>query len=71
MVRRRASGPTAAHGAIPYDRAGYTLREVPESVPEGFKQAGEWTVSAEQIADGAELQYIVDNHALSTHLQIA
>lgn len=33
--------PGGAHGAIPYDRAGYTLREVPESVPEGFKQAGE------------------------------
>ena len=62
--------PDGVHGAIPYDRAGYTVREVPGSVPEGFKQAGEWTVSAEQIADGAELQYIVDNHALSTHLQI-
>ena len=24
----------------------------------------------DQISDGAELQYIVDNHALSTHLQI-
>lgn len=63
--------PDGVHGSIPYDRAGYTVREVPESVPEGFKQAGEWTASAEQIADGAELQYIVDNHALSTHLQIA
>lgn len=62
--------PAGVHGAIPYDRAGYTVREVPETVPEGFKRAGEWTVEANQISDGAELQYIVDNHALSTHLQI-
>lgn len=62
--------PAGVHGAIPYDRAGYTVREVAETVPEGFKQAGEWTITAEQTADGAELQYIVDNHALSTHLQI-
>lgn len=62
--------PAGAHGAIPYDRAGYTVREVAETVPEGFKQAGEWTITAEQSADGAELQYIIDNHALSTHLQI-
>lgn len=62
--------PAGAHGAIPYDRAGYTVREVAETVPEGFKQAGEWTVEANQISNGAKLQYIVDNHALSTHLQI-
>ncbi|VYU06333.1 Cna protein B-type domain protein [Collinsella aerofaciens] len=62
--------PAGAHGAIPYDRAGYTVREVAETVPEGFKQAGEWIIEANQISDGAELQYIVDNHALSTHLQI-
>ncbi len=62
--------PAGVHGAIPYDRAGYTVREVPETVPEGFKRAGEWTVEANQISDGAELQYIVDNHALSAHLQI-
>lgn len=47
--------PAGAHGAIPYDRAGYTVREVVETVPEGFKQAGEWTITAEQTADGAEL----------------
>ena len=62
--------PAGVHGAIPYDRAGYTVREVAETVPDGFKQAGEWTITAEQIADGAELQYTIDNHALSTHLQI-
>ena len=62
--------PDGVSGTIPYDRAGYTIREVVDTVPDGFKQAGEWTVTAEQITDGAELQYIVDNHALSTHLQI-
>lgn len=30
--------PAGVHGAIPYDRAGYTVREVPETVPEGFKR---------------------------------
>ena len=62
--------PDGVSGTIPYDRAGYTVREVAGTVPDGFKQAGEWTITAEQISDGAELQYIVDNHALSTHLQI-
>lgn len=62
--------PEGVSGTIPYDRAGYTIREVVDTVPDGFKQAGEWTITAEQITDGAELQYIVDNHALSTHLQI-
>lgn len=62
--------PDGVHGAIPYDHAGYTVREVADTVPEGFKRAGEWTITEEQIADGAELQYIVDNHTLSTHLQI-
>ena len=55
-----------------------TLADVPlgtftiyeSKAPEGFKRAGEWTVGANQISDAAELQYIVDNHALSTHLQI-
>ena len=67
---RAGKRPAGAHGAIPYDRAGYTVREVAETVPEGFKQAGKWTIEANQISDGAKLQYIVDNHALSTHLQI-
>ena len=62
--------PDGVSGTIPYDRAGYTIREVVDTVPDGFKQAGEWTITAEQSTDGAELQYIIDNHALSTHLQI-
>lgn len=62
--------PDGVSGTIPYDHAGYTVREVVDTVPDGFKQTGEWTITAEQVSDGAELQYIVDNHALSTHLQI-
>ncbi len=62
--------PDGARGAIPYDRAGYTIHEVEDTVPEGFKRAGDWTISAEQITNGAKLQFIVDNHAISTHLQI-
>lgn len=62
--------PDGVSGTIPYDRAGYTIREVVDTVPDGFKQTGEWTITAEQVSDGVELQYIVDNHALSTHLQI-
>ena len=62
--------PSEAHGAIPYDRAGYTVHEVESTVPEGFRHVGDWTISAEQLIDGTKLQYIVDNHAILTHLQI-
>ena len=62
--------PEGVHGSIPYDRDGYTIHEVEETVPAGFKHVDDWVVSADQIADGAKLQYIVDNHALNTHLQI-
>lgn len=62
--------PAGASGAIPYDRAGYTIHEVESTVPVGFSHVGDWTIDAQQLADGARLQYIVDNHALLTHLQI-
>lgn len=62
--------PEGVHGSIPYDRDGYTIHEVEETVPSGFKHVADWTISSDQIADGAKLQYIVDNHALATHLQI-
>ena len=62
--------PKEVHGSIPYDRSGYTIHEIEETVPAGFKHVGDWTIPADQIADGAKLQYIVDNHALNTHLQI-
>ena len=62
--------PGRAAGALPFDRAGYTVREDPATVPEGFKRAGDWTIPAASLVNGAKLQYIVDNHAVTTHLQI-
>ena len=58
------------NGALPYDAAGYTVHEVESTVPAGFSHVGDWSISAEAMADGAKLQYIVDNHALATHLQV-
>lgn len=57
-------------GALPYDAAGYTIHEVESTVPAGFSHVGDWTISAEQMADGAKLQYIADNHALTARLQV-
>lgn len=57
-------------GALPYDRAGYTIREVKETLPEGFGTVGDWTVSAEQMANGTTLRYIVNNSILSSYLQL-
>lgn len=57
-------------GALPFDAKGYTVHEVESTVPAGFGHVRDWTVSAEDMADGAKLQYIVDNHALRAHLQI-
>lgn len=64
------SRPAGASGSIPYDRKGYTVREVPETVPEGFRPVDPWTVPAASIADGACLRYIVDNHRARARLQI-
>ena len=58
------------HGALPYDAGGYTIHEVESTVPAGFSHIGDWTISAQQMADGAKLQYIADNHALATRLQV-
>ena len=57
-------------GALPYDAAGYTVHEVESTVPAGFSHIGDWTISAQQMADGAKLQYIADNHALAARLQV-
>ena len=58
------------HGALPYDAGGYTIHEVESTVPADFSHIGDWTISAQQMADGAKLQYIADNHALATRLQV-
>lgn len=57
-------------GALPYDRRGYTVKENPETTPEGFATAGDWTISAEQMADGVTLHYDVHNASITSRLQI-
>lgn len=58
------------NGALPYDEAGYTVREVPETVPEGFDHVDDWQLSAEQMADGANLQFSVVDKTLNSKIQI-
>ena len=62
--------PSGVSGAIPYDAAGYTVREVPETVPAGFDVVDAWQITAEEMADGAVLRYCVRDDALATSLQI-
>lgn len=57
-------------GAIPYDQAGYTVREDPETTPEGFRPAEEWRIEPEEMVDGVRLSYIVDNDYVTSRLQI-
>lgn len=57
-------------GAIPYDAGGYTVREVPETVPEGFDRVEEWTITAQQMVDGARLQYSAIDKTLNTRLRL-
>lgn len=64
------SRPASSSGAIPYDRKGYTVREREDTVPEGFRRVGDWTIPASQLADGAKLQYIVSNQRLTARLQV-
>lgn len=58
------------NGALPYDKAGYTIHEVEETVPEGFAHVGDWKITADSIADGVRFQYIIDDHVVTTRLQI-
>ena len=62
--------PSGASGAIPYDQGGYTVHEVASTVPFGYQRVDDWTLPATEQVNGAKLQYIVDNHAISTRLQI-
>lgn len=60
----------AIHGALPYDAAGYTVREVPSTVPEGYRPCKDWVISPEQMADGACHDFIVDNDFVSSRIQV-
>lgn len=58
------------NGALPYDRRGYTVREDAATTPEGFRPAGEWRIEPEEMVDGIQLSYIVDNDYVTSRLQI-
>lgn len=58
------------NGALPWDAAGYTVREVAESAPPGYLPAPSWSIDADDIADGVTLHYIVDNDLLQSRIQI-
>lgn len=58
------------NGALPWDAAGYTVREVAESAPPGYLPAPRWSIDADDIADGVTLHYIVDNDLLQSRIQI-
>lgn len=62
--------PEGAGGAIPYDAAGYTVREDPDTVPEGFDVVDPWQITPEQMAAGAQLRYSMTDEGLTTRLQI-
>lgn len=57
-------------GALPYDAAGYTVREDASTTPPGYQAAPDWTISAEQMVDGATLHYIVDNDFVSSRIHV-
>ena len=55
-------------GAVPYDAAGYTIREVDSTVPEGFDHVDDWTISADDLVDGTTKYYsVIDNDAQQPH----
>lgn len=57
-------------GALPYDAAGYTIREVASTVPEGFDHVDDWTIPADQQANGTCKQYSVIDKTLNSRLQV-
>lgn len=62
--------PDNASGAIPYDAAGYTVREDPDTTPDGFEAAEPWSITADQIVDGVSLSFDVDNAVVASQLTI-
>lgn len=57
-------------GALPYDRRGYTVREVASTVPDGYGRVDDWNIEMDQVSDGAKLHYIVNNSRLTSRLQV-
>lgn len=62
--------PASVSGALPYDAAGYTVREDPATTPAGYQPAPDWVIEPSDMADGATLRYIVNNEQVTSHLQI-
>lgn len=62
--------PEGVSGAIPFDRAGYTVREDPSTTPAGYEPAPAWEIGPEQMADGVTLHYIVDNDFPASRIQV-
>lgn len=62
--------PEGIQGSIPYDRAGYTIHEVPETAPEGAQPAGDWTIGPDQMVDGTTLHFAVDNKMITALVSI-
>ena len=55
---------------MPYDAAGYTIREVDSTVPEGFDHVDDWTISADDLVDGTTKYYSVIDKTLNSRIQI-
>lgn len=64
------SNSDIAHGAIPYDPAGYTIHEDEQTTPDGFEAIDDWTIDTNQMIDGCMLKYIINNHRKMSRLQI-
>ena len=56
-------------GAVPYDAAGYTIREVDSTVPAGFDHVDDWTISADDLVDGTTKYYSVIDKTLNSRIQ--
>lgn len=57
-------------GAVPYDAASYTIREVDSTVPAGFDHVDDWTISADDLVDGTTKYYSVIDKTLNSRIQI-
>ncbi len=57
-------------GALPYDAAGYTLKEDPSTTPAGYRAAESWTIEPNQMVNGVTLHYIVDNDFVASRIQV-
>lgn len=62
--------PDGAQGSVPYDAAGYTVREDPATVPAGATPLDNWTIGADEMIDGTTLRYAVTNTVVTSQLTI-